>query len=703
MSGGTTSMRRWRLPRALRVAAVTVLPALILAVGVGWWWIASLGPVPRGEGLAYSTLVVDRDGRLLRPYTTPEGRWRLPATRADVDPRFLAMLFAYEDRRFLSHHGVDPLALGRAFSQLVTNGRIVSGASTLSMQVARLLEPRTERSFVAKLRQMVRAIQLERVLSKDEILALYFSLAPYGGNLEGIRAASLAYFGKEPRRLTLAESALLVALPQSPEVRRPDRSVKAARAARDRVLDRLAAAGVVPADEIERAKQESVAEGRRPMPALAPHAADAVVAAAPNRAIHRLTIQAPLQKSLEELARDRARALGPLLSVAILVVDNESGEVQARVASSDYFDMSRAGQVDMTQAVRSPGSALKPFIYGLGFEDGLIHPETLIDDRPIRYGSYAPENFDLTFQGTVTVRRALQLSLNVPAVAVLDRIGTSRFTTRLAQAGGALVLPRGEVPGLAMGLGGVGVTLSDLVMLYAGVARLGSTIALTERMDGVRAAPVPRRLMEPVAAWYLGNVMLGTPPPENAAGGRIAFKTGTSYGYRDAWAVGFDGKRTIGVWVGRPDGASVPGLIARSAAAPILFDAFARTGSLPAPLQGAPRGTLTAATSRLPPPLQRFRPSGLVGEAGDSKVRIMFPPNGARLELAAAGDGKPEPIALKLTGGVGPLTVLVNGFPVDAPSGRRSTVFFEPEGPGFVRLTVIDATGSTDSVMVRLQ
>ena len=691
-----------RLWRILRLGIAVALLMLVMMTGVSWWWIASLGPVPRGEGLAFSTLVVDRDGRLLRPYTTPDGRWRLPATRADVDPRFLAMLFAYEDRRFMSHRGVDPLALGRAFSQLIANGRIVSGASTLTMQVARLLEPRSERSFIAKLRQLVRAVQLERTLSKDEIIALYFSLAPYGGNLEGIRAASLAYFGKEPRRLTLAESALLVALPQSPEVRRPDRSAVAARSARDRVLDRLAAAGVVPADEIERAKQEAVAEGRRPMPALAPHSADAVMAATPARAIHRLTIHAPLQKSLEELARERARTLGRSISVAILVVDNETGEVHARVASSDYFDMSRAGQVDMTQALRSPGSALKPFIYGLGFEDGLIHPETLIDDRPIRYGSYAPENFDLSFQGTVTVRRALQLSLNVPAVAVLDRVGASRFTARLAQAGGALVLPRGEAPGLAMGLGGVGVTLNDLVMLYAGVARLGNTIALTERMDDAGEPPAPRRLMEPVAAWYLGNVMLGTPPPENAAGGRIAFKTGTSYGYRDAWAVGFDGKRTIGVWVGRPDGAPVPGLIARSAAAPILFDAFARTGSLPAALPAAPRGTLAAATGRLPPPLQRFRQNGVAGEA-DTQVRIMFPPNGARLELASGGDGRPEPIALKLAGGVGPLTVLVNGLPVEAPSGRRNTVFFEPEGPGFVRLTVIDATGSTDSVLVRLQ
>jgi penicillin-binding protein 1C len=665
-------------------------------------WIVSLGPPPLGDGLAFSTLVVDRDGRLLRPYTTNLGRWRLPARRENVDPRFFKFLFAYEDKRFLDHHGVDPLALGRAFGQLMRNGHIVSGASTLSMQVARLLEPRSERSFMAKLRQMVRAIEIERELSKDQILALYLSLAPYGGNLEGIRAASLAYFGKEPRRLTLAESALLVALPQSPEQRRPDRALAAAHNARDRVLDRFAAAGLVPADEVAAAKLEPVPDGRLPLPMLAPHSADAVVAAAPGRSLHRLTIDATLQKHLEELARERARVLGPNLSVAILAVDQATGEVLARVASADYFDVARAGAVDMTQALRSPGSTLKPFIYGLGFEDGFIHPETLIEDRPVRYGGYAPENFDLTFQGTVTVRRALQMSLNVPAVAVLDKVGASRFTARLTQAGGTLVLPKGEAPGLAMGLGGVGVTLNDLVALYAGLARLGTTVPLVERVSDDPVAPSPRRLLDPVAAWYVGNVLLGTPPPDNAVGGRIAYKTGTSYGYRDAWAIGFDGKRTIGVWVGRPDGVPVPGLVGRSAAAPILFDAFARTGALPAPLASAPPGTLSAATRKLPPPQQRFRPGRLPGEDAEPPLRIMFPPDGARLELASEADGKPDPIPLKVSGGAGPLTVLVNGLPLPTELGRR-TLFFEPEGPGFVRLTVMDAKGATDSVVVRLQ
>ena len=435
----------------------------------------------------------------------------------DVDPRFLNLLFAYEDKRFRTHHGVDPMAMARAALQFSTSGHIVSGGSTLTMQVARLLEPRQHRSLRAKLRQLTRALELEYALNKDEILSLYLTLAPYGGNLEGIRAASLSYFGKEPRRLTLGEAALLVALPQSPEWRRPDRNPEVARAARDRVLDRAAAAGAVPRDEVARAKSESVPRARKQLPMLAPHAADQVVAAEPSRRIHRLTIDAALQKTLQDLARERARALGPDISVAILAVDNASGEVRARIASADYFDERRAGQVDMTKALRSPGSTLKPFIYGLGFEDGLLHPETLIDDRPARYGSYTPENFDLTFQGTVTVRRALQLSLNVPAIAVLGKVGVNRLSARLTQVGAALVLPKGEAPGLAMGLGGVGIRLSDLVMLYSGLARRGLAAPLIERDGAVgrQSAPAARSGRRLVCRQY--------PDRRAAAGERAAW------------------------------------------------------------------------------------------------------------------------------------------------------------------------------------
>ncbi len=678
--------------RGRRIACGLAGAAAVVAVAAGGWLVA-IGPPP-GKNVDTSHSVLDREGRLLRAYATPEGRWRLPASVEDVDPRFVQMLLSYEDKRFYEHVGVDPFALGRAAFQLIRQRHIVSGASTLSMQVARLMEPRESRSFSAKFRQITRALQLELALSKAEILSLYLTLAPYGGNLEGIRAASLSYFGKEPRRLTLGEAALLVALPQSPELRRPDRNSPVARAARDRVLDRVQS--IVPQDEIARAKMEGVPVARRELPVLAPHAADQVVAAEPVLRTHKLTIDAPLQKTLQDLARERAVALGPQISVAVIAVDNATGEVRARVGSADYFDARRAGQVDMTNALRSPGSTLKPFIYGLGFEDGVIHPETLIDDRPARYGNYTPENFDLTFQGTVTVRKALQLSLNVPAIAVLGKVGVNRLSARLTQTGAALVLPKGEAPGLAMGLGGVGVKLNDLTMLYTGLARGGMATPLIERAGPVEASP--RRLLDPVAAWYIGNVLMGAPPPDNAPHGRIAFKTGTSYGYRDAWAVGFDGRMTVGIWVGRPDGTPVPGLVGRSVAAPILFDAFARSGLTPVPLASAPKGTVFASTNKLPPPLQRFNPAAGLAVVAEPP-RIMFPPDGARIEMA--GDG-PNSVALKIAGGLAPLTVMVNGVPIGPETSRRS-LFFMTEGQGFVRLTVMDARGTSDSVMVRVQ
>jgi penicillin-binding protein 1C len=690
---------RTGLRRVTLLATIGAIWAMAAAAGAIAGLVETYGPPPLGRDLEVSRVALDRNGTLLRAYLTGKGFWRLPATRKDVDPRFLDVLLAYEDKRFFAHRGVDPLATARATFQLVTQGRVVSGGSTLTMQVARLLEPRQRRSFEAKARQGLRALQLEAALSKDEILATYLTLAPYGGNLEGVRAASLAYFGKEPRRLTLGQAALLVALPQAPEARRPDRFKEAAKRARDRVLDRIAGSGAFSDAEIARAKEEPVPSGRQKMPLLAPHAADQAMNAAPQEQSVRLTIDARLQKTLERLARDRAQALGPDLSLAIVVVDNATGEIAARVASPDYFDQRRAGQVDLTQALRSPGSTLKPFIYGLGFEDGLIHPETLIEDRPIRYGGYRPENFDLTFQGTVTVRRALQLSLNVPAVAVLDRIGASRLIARLGEAGASLVLPRREAPGLALGLGGIGIRLTDLTMLYAGLARLGTVAPLIERLGA--NPPPPRRLIEPAAAWSVANVLIGTPPPENAAGGRIAFKTGTSYGYRDAWAVGFDGRRTIGVWVGRPDGAPVAGLAGRTQAAPILFDAFARAGGGLQKLPAAPKGVLIATTAKLPPPLRRFASPANAGEAMDAKLRIVFPPDGASLELSGAQDER-DPIAVKIAGGTPPLNVLLNGLPLDAKTTAR-TLFFLADGPGFVRLTVTDAAGAADSVVVRLQ
>ncbi|WP_354067729.1 penicillin-binding protein 1C [Bradyrhizobium sp. OAE829] len=674
-----------------------------MTVGAFTGWVASLGPLPLEQARKVSTSIIDRNGKLLRAYAMPDGRWRLPVdAKTGVDPGYLKLLLAYEDRRFHAHRGVDPLALGRAALQLVTRGHIVSGGSTITMQLARLMEPRRERSVYAKLRQMVRAIQIERQLNKDQILDLYLALAPFGGNLEGVRAASIAYFGKEPKRLSLAEAALLVALPQSPETRRLDRHPEVARAARDRVLERMVNEQRVSEEDAVQARAVAVPRLRKPMPILAPHSSDQSMATVKDTLVIKLTLDAGLQKTLEALARDRAIAQGPNISVAMIAVDNESGDVLARVGSSDYFDERRAGQVDMTRAVRSPGSTLKPFIYGLAFEDGFVHPESLIDDRPIRFGSYAPENFDMTFQGTVPVRKALQLSLNVPAIALLDRVGSSRLSSRLKQAGGNLVLPKDEAPGLAMGLGGVGVTLQDLAQLYAGLARLGTTKPLREIVID-KDERDPMRLMDQAAAWQVGNVLIGTPPPENGVHNRIAFKTGTSYGYRDAWSVGFDGRITIGVWVGRPDGAPVAGLAGRTAAAPILFDAFARTGKIPAALPKPPKGALIAGNAKLPVPLRRFRPVGeLVRTGSDQAPRIQFPLNGSRIDVDRSNDGQFSAMPVKVAGGVLPLTMLVNGIAVGEIGSRRQRLV-EPPGPGFARLTVIDATGAADTVVIRVQ
>jgi len=405
--------------------AMAVVATLGLGVPAVWKnYEASLPPLDLKAALRGSTVAVDRHGKLLRAFTTEDGRWRLPVTVDDVDPRFIDMLLAYEDRRFYSHHGVDWQALARAAGQMLRHGRIVSGGSTITMQVARLIDPpQDQRSLAAKLRQVVRALELERTLKKREILDLYLALAPYGGNLEGLRAASLSWFGKEPRRLSFAEQALLVGLPQAPEARRPDRDLAAALRARDRILARSQQAGLLSREEQIGALREAFKGERKAFPAYASHAAAAAHAAEPQRRVLQFTIDQRLQASLEQLVRENVDRLGPKVTGALLAIDNATGEILAHVGSADHLSQERAGAIDMTQALRSPGSTLKPFIYALAFEDGLAHPETLMEDRRARYGIYAPENFDMTFQGQITARKALQNSLNVPAVALLNDLG----------------------------------------------------------------------------------------------------------------------------------------------------------------------------------------------------------------------------------------------------------------------------------------
>ncbi len=642
--------------------------------------------------VALGTEVVARDGSLLRAFPVADGRWRLAP--GPVDPEFIALLIAYEDARFYDHGGVDPLAMVRAVWQAAWAGRVISGASTLTMQVARLLEEGPTGTMAGKLRQIRVALALERRLGKTEILELYLRLAPYGGNLEGVRAASLAYFGKEPRRLTPAQSALLVALPQSPEARRPDRAPEAALAARGRVLKRLRDAGQLTPERAEAAAREAMPRARRPFPVLAPLLTDRLRVSHPESRRIVTTLDPALQRAAEALARRAVAGQGGQVSAAMILADHQSGEILAEVGTAEWAEESRGGFVDMTQAVRSPGSTLKPFVYALAFDEGLAHPETLIEDRPLAFGSWRPQNFDRRFRGTVPVREALQSSLNIPVVSLTEALGPERLLAVLKRAGIRARLPQGT-PGLAVSLGGVGVTLEGLVQAYAGLARLGKPIRISAEPG--RAEVLAQPMFGPVAAWQVIDILSGLPPPAGGMPDRIAYKTGTSYGHRDALALGFDGRHVAGVWLGRPDGTPVPGAFGGDLAAPILFELFGRVKATPDPLPPPPPATLLLPNNRLPLPLRRFRPRDAVfSEATPDAPELRFPPEGAEIEAPGGG------LVVKLSGGTPPFTWLANGAPVAVAIRSRETVLPMP-GPGFMALVVIDAKGRSARVQIRLR
>lgn len=672
-----------------------VLVAIVAAAAAPAAWRRLTAPLDRPVGP--SLTVADRDGRALRVFLSPDQSWRLPAEPERIDKSYLAMLLAIEDKRFPDHPGVDPLAAARAAWQMLAAGRVVSGASTLTMQTVRLLDPRP-RTLGAKLLEAARALLLEARLGKREILARYLTLAPYGGNLEGVRAASLAYLGKEPAALTPAEAALLVAIPQAPESLRPDRHAEAARRARDRILDRAAAAGVITAATAAEAKADPVPALRRALPMHAPHLARRLALAAPSgTAVVRTTLDGGLQRRVEGMAARWADALDPDTGVAVVVADAATGALLAHLGAPDFLDSRRAGQVDMTRAVRSPGSTLKPFLYGLAFDDGFLDPRSIVTDAPLRISGYAPVNFAPLHLGELPAAEALRLSLNVPAVAVLDRYGPARFVGRLAAAGAAVELPHSALrPGLAVILGGVGTTLEDLVALYTALGGDGRVRPLVARAGDV-AGSAPRPLLSPGAAWEVARILEEVPHPLHGAvrgGGPVAWKTGTSYGFRDAWALGTGGGLVVGVWVGRPDGTPRPGHYGARSAAPLLFELF---DVLPrAPRLAPPQPAAAPPSARpLPPALAWFPPRPAAPSA--DPVRIAFPRDGAEIERPAD-----RPIALRAKGGRRPLVWLVDGRPVPAPPHRRDAAW-SPEGAGFATITVIDADGSSAQARVRVR
>lgn len=566
-------MKPWLRRHPYRACLAALLTFLLL--------VDQLFPPPIPHDAA-GLVVVARDGTPLRGWPDADGVWRFPVMIEQVSPRYIDALLTYEDRWFYWHPGINPVALLRAGWQWAVHGRIVSGGSTLSMQVARSLEP-VPRSLPGKMRQIARALQLEMHLSKREILTLYLNHAPMGGIVEGVEMASRSYLGKSANQLSSAEAALLVVLPQAPSRLRPDRHPDLAQKARDKVLRRMVELHHWTQAEVDDALIEKVGANPPRLQWLAPLAAERLHQAAArdsrsanNRkhvTIVRSTLDRDVQVMLERMLVDRVAQLPRFVSMAALVIDSKTLEVLGYAGSADFSDPRRFSHVDMVRGIRSPGSTLKPFLYAMALDDGIIHSESLMADTPQSFGGYDPGNFQASFSGPVSVSEALQRSLNVPAVDLLDRIGPVRFAARLSSAGLRLRLPRDASPNLSIILGGAGTSLEELVGAYRSLAAGG--MAGTPRITP--DAPVHEaRMMSEGAAFIIRSILEGGGHPDqpfvenDASGVRLAWKTGTSYGFRDAWAVGVSGRYTLGVWIGRPDGTPNPGFFGANVAAPLL-------------------------------------------------------------------------------------------------------------------------------------
>lgn len=535
-------------------------------------------PLPEHRLYPDSSLIVeDRNGEIMRVFLAPDEMWRMRAKSDELSPALIDAVLQYEDRYFRYHPGVNPFSVLRAAWVDLKEGSFVLGASTITMQVARLIEPK-ERTIPAKLKELLRALQLELHYSKDEILAFYFNLAPYGGNIVGVKAASYIYFNKPPSALSYGEAALLAALPNSPNTLRPDLHCANAEKARRKVLQVLTSRGRISSTQLKEALSEPIPCGRTELPFEIPHLSTDLALDNPESDILKTTVDARVQRLCERLMRAGLDPLGShgIENGAVVVIDNESRDILALVGSRDFDDSETQGQVNGARAPRSPGSALKPFIYALALDRGLISEKSILFDVPVDYSGYSPENYDGLFNGPVTARGALIRSLNVPAVRLEDEVGVSRFYRLLKNAGVRSLDKDYEHYGLSLILGGGEITLLELTSLYAGLANGGRfrdpRVLLTED------APPARKLLSEESAYIVADILTDLRRPDlpsvwdwSVDMPKVAWKTGTSYGRRDAWSVGFTPNYTVGVWVGNFDGTGVPELVGAEAAAPILF------------------------------------------------------------------------------------------------------------------------------------
>ena len=527
-----------------------------------------LPPTPR-----YSPIVLAADGSVLHAFLNPTQKWRMKTELAEITPTLQQAIINKEDRYFRYHFGVNPVAIMQAAGRNIFGKGRTTGASTITMQVARLLEPK-ERTFGNKLLEMLRAVQLEAHYSKAEILQLYLNLVPYGGNIEGVKSAALLYFQQPPDYLSLAQTVTLAIIPNQPRALVLGKNNDRILAERNRWLRQFQKQHLFPNQDIEDALNEPLDAQRHAAPTLAPHLARRLVSQFPNRPILHSTLRRGPQAKAEELTKNYVRRLRELgiTQAAVLVVHNRTRAVEAYVGSADFRDAAGSGQVDGVRAVRSPGSTLKPFLYALAVDRGILTPKLKLPDVPTNFSGFRPENFDKSCAGEVTVERALTYSLNIPAVRVLAEVGVPAFTDKLRAAGFKSVAKAAPRLGLSTILGGCGATLEELTGLYAALADGGNYqplgITASSEKNPSTLHPSPSKLLfSPAAAFLITDILAQRTRPDLPMGyqnsrhlPKIAWKTGTSYGRRDAWSIGYNADYTIGVWVGNFSGQGSPAL-----------------------------------------------------------------------------------------------------------------------------------------------
>ena len=654
---------------ALRQWFIALAGLGVLALG---WLFGYSGPIDQSR-LTYASYITDSQGELLHVLMANDERYRLQTHPKDVDPTFIDLLIAYEDQRYYQHHGVDWLAMLRASWQLASRGHIISGGSTLTMQTIRLMEPKP-RTVWNKLDQMRKAIALERSHTKDQIISLYLSLAPYGSNIEGVQMASLSWFGKWASELTPAESALLVALPQSPERRRPDRFPKRADEARHTVLERALHKGIIDNDYLTSAMLSPLPQRIKTMPKMAPHLAYQLRAQGDFQAS--TTLSAEYQSTLNAIATQTK--LKPNTNMAMILANAKTGEIHAYIGSQNYTDFNKHGAVDYSHAIRSPGSTLKPFIYAQAANEQLIHLNGIIKDERINIQGYQPQNLNRRFYGDITIGEALQRSLNIPAVKVLHKLGPERFKSKLAQANISLL--QGE--GLPIALGGAGLTLHELVSLYTALGNEGtvtriSSIPVIDVTSKTEAEP----LFGASEIAQINHLLSNNTSGVGRLHGRIkrqaiAYKTGTGPGGSDAWSIGTNGDYVVGIWIGSPKGEHVAKNTGLSEAVPVMNRVF----------DGLPAGQLERQTiPEEPEALARF-------DKLNSQLVVRFPSNGSVVK--ARGDGVPVPIVMDNVSY--PVLLMVNE--VSSYVVAETNPYIRLSGPGSYKFEIIDAAGMSANI-----